>query len=69
MEFGFDVDCSNAIEGEKRNYCTDDIPEFSRFLAFSNSDRFDDFECGGSGGFALSFHALSVVSLIVVATF
>jgi hypothetical protein len=72
----YDLDCSNVIPGEKWNLCTDDIPETSRFLAFSDTDRFeDDFECADAstsaptGGFALSFHALFVVGLIVVATF
>jgi hypothetical protein len=70
IEIGFDFDCSNIIEGETWNQCTDDIPETSRFLATANNDRFidDDIECP-SGAFALSFHALSMVGLIVFATF
>jgi hypothetical protein len=90
---GYDIDCSNVIEGEKYNTCTDDIPETSRFLATANNDRFvDDIECGVtvpsttsspitvtqsptsspttvSGAFALSFHAVSAVGLMVFATF
>jgi hypothetical protein len=63
----YDIDCSNVIEGETWNQCTDDIPETSRFLATANNDRYLDFsDCGGS---ALSFRALSVVSLMVVVTF
>jgi hypothetical protein len=76
IDDGFDFDCSNIIEGETWNLCTDDIPETSRFLAFGNNDRFTTVsDCdgasggGGSGGFALSLHALSVVGLMVVATF
>jgi hypothetical protein len=74
--YPYDLDCSNVIAGETWNVCTDDIPETSPFLAFGNNDRFlfDDVECDTiasppSGAFALSFHALSMVGLIVVATF
>jgi hypothetical protein len=72
LGFGYDFDCSNIIEGEKWNNYNGDIPETSRFLAFGNTDQFVDdvfLDCGGSGAFALSFHALSVVGLMVVATF
>jgi hypothetical protein len=70
----YDFDCSNIIGGETWNLCTDDIPETSRFIAYGDNDRFSDFDCipgsrSGSGAFALSFHAFSVVGLIVVATF
>jgi hypothetical protein len=78
----YDIDCSNIIAGETWNLCTDTIPETSRFLAAGNNDRFEDPDCSeaggkgnswgpgpGSGGKALSFHALSVVSLIAVAAF
>jgi hypothetical protein len=91
-DMNVDVDCSNVIDGETWNLCTDDIPETSRFLAFGNNDRFvTDLECSPaqspttavpvsspttsptksptSGAFALSFHALSVVGLVVVTTF
>jgi hypothetical protein len=77
----YDIDCSNIIAGETWNLCTDTIPETSRFLAAGNNDRFEDPDCseagGGkgvvlvgfgssdSGGKPLSFHVLSVVSLIV----
>jgi hypothetical protein len=66
----FDLDCSNIIEGETWNLCTSEISETSPFLALGNNDRFIELECAseGSGGFALSFHALSVVvGLIAVA--
>jgi hypothetical protein len=60
--------------------CTDDIPETSRFLATANNKRFIQEECSTttlrpassptvSGAFALPFHCLSVLGLIVVATF
>jgi hypothetical protein len=76
----YDIDCSNIIAGETWNLCcTDTIPETSRFLAAGNNDRFEDPDCsetgGGkgsmffSGGKALSFHVLSVVSLIAVTAF
>jgi hypothetical protein len=77
-EGNYDIDCSNVIEGETWNLCTDDVPETSPFINVANNDRFlDDVECGlgdsevseGSGGFCPSFHGLSVmVSLIVVTT-
>jgi hypothetical protein len=72
FEDSYDFDCSNVIEGETWNLCTADIPETSRFLAIGNNDLFTDLDCSSreSGGFALSFHGLSVlVSLIVVASF
>jgi hypothetical protein len=70
------------MEGETWNLCIDDLPETSRFLATANNDRFTDLNCesiaddiedeigdGDSGGFALSFHGLSLlVSLIAIAT-
>jgi hypothetical protein len=74
-----DLDCSNIIEGETWNLCTSEIPETSPFISYGKNDRFIDYECGsrgiglsgGSGGFALSFHAVSVVVglITVVATF
>lgn len=68
LDEAYDLDCSNVIEGETWNLCTDNPPETSRFLATANNDRFVDLDCG-SGAFALSFHALSVVvGLIVVAS-
>jgi hypothetical protein len=66
----YDFDCSNVIEGETWNLCTDNPPETSLFLATANVDRFQsqDLDCD-SGAFAMSFHALSVmVSFIVVAS-
>jgi hypothetical protein len=75
LDESYDMDCSNIIQGETWNLCTDDIPETSRFLVSGNNERFAAFDCrnagggGGSGGLALSFRALSVVGLIVVATF
>jgi hypothetical protein len=84
LDESYDIDCSNVIEGETWNLCTDDLPETSRFLATANNDRFTDLNCtsvgdgsgddsvddpGESGGFALSFHGLSLlVSLIAIAT-
>jgi hypothetical protein len=73
----YDIDCSNIIAGETWNLCTDTIPETSLFLALflvvGNNDRFEDASCLagilGSGGKALSFHVLSVVSLIAIAAF
>jgi hypothetical protein len=41
----YDFDCSNIIEGETRNLCTDDLPENSRFLASGNNDRFNYVHC------------------------
>jgi hypothetical protein len=85
--FDLNFDCSNVIDGETWNACTDvdDIPETSPFILL-NDDRFliekalEDAECvgivspaasptTGSGAFALSFHALSMVGLVVAATF
>jgi hypothetical protein len=66
----FDFDCSNVIAGETWNLCTDDIPETSPFIVIGNNELFIDGSCvPGSGGFAVSFHALSMVGLMVVATF
>jgi hypothetical protein len=66
----FDFDCSNVIEGETWNLCTDDIPETSPFIVIGNNELFIDGSCiPDSGGFALSFYALSMVGLMVVATF
>jgi hypothetical protein len=42
----YDIDCSNIIEGETWNLCTDDLPETSRFLASGNNDRFSYVYCG-----------------------
>jgi hypothetical protein len=65
----YNFDCSNVMEGETWNLCTDDLPETSRFLASGNNNRYFDLECG-SGGSTLSFHAFSVlVSLIAVSAF
>jgi hypothetical protein len=88
----YDLDCSNVIDGETWNLCTDDIPETSLFLVYGeNNDRFEDeLDCSAistgsptsvpvpspaspsksptSGAFAMSFHALSVVGLIVATT-
>jgi hypothetical protein len=75
LAFGFDLDCSNVVDGETWNLCTADLPETSRFLAFGNNDRpitlsgCDVPAVDASGGFAPSLHALSVVGLVVVATF
>jgi hypothetical protein len=78
--FGIDFDCSNVIDGEMWNECTDgdNIPETSPFI-FLNEERFLEASescpvgdaAGGdaSGAFALSFHALFMVGLIVIATF
>jgi hypothetical protein len=66
----FDFDCSNVIEGEFWNLCTDEIPETSPFIVIGNNELFVDGSCiPDSGGFALSFHALSMVVLMVVAAF
>jgi hypothetical protein len=96
--FGIDFDCSNVIDGETWNACTDidDIPETSPFIILNENrlvieNALDDAECVGiaspaaspttttqtttsspttvSGAFALSFHALSMVGLIVAAIF
>jgi hypothetical protein len=75
LETSYDIDCSNVIEGETWNLCTDDIPETSRFLSNGNNDRFLDVGCGSgdsedSGSLVLSFRGLSVLaSLIFFAAF
>jgi hypothetical protein len=73
IDKSFDFDCSNVIAGEAWNLCTDDIPVTSPFIVVGNNELFLDGSCvldsGGPGGFALSFRALSVVGLLVVAAF
>jgi hypothetical protein len=91
----FDLDCSNIIQGETWNLCTDDIPETSLFIVAGINDLFTELTCGDddssgdnfqdiidanpggdgsegsdprggdSGGVAQSFHALSMVGLVV----
>jgi hypothetical protein len=53
----FDLDCSNIIEGEMWNLCTDDIPETSPFIVIGSNELFvDGSYVPDSGVFALSCH-------------
>ena len=67
----FDYDCSNVIEGESWNLCSDNIPDTSPFIFAGNNELFTFADCFPglvSGGSMVSFSTtLAIIGLVSLA--